>query len=371
MVILVVLIVAWISYAVYAYKYFNGHKFGKIKKNVSAYAKECNDLNGHLREFRNTESKIRTIDQGSAELSDNSEYNYQRTDWSKSTDSRLVYECSATICKNAMNEPYKYLCKYFNIKPTEEALENFEAMLNNFEAADQGKIFLAKQKQDAIDKIIDEVAPLIRIFSSKRLERELGFEPVENTYHRTPIYTFQYVSAGGKSSFSTDIKLNTNNLERFIGYLGDKVEFRKSFAGQRSLMTRALRTTIKERDSYTCQGCGNSSKKEPNLLLEIDHIVPISKGGITSEENLQILCWKCNRSKGSKVITTSNIVPAIQAKKTSKLKIALTHVEMYEQARQLNLAGKKSEARKILEEIIELHPDSETAKIAKTLISWT
>ena len=51
--------------------------------------------------------------------------------------------------------------------------------------------------------------------------------------------------------------------------------------------------------------------------------------------------------------------------------IALTHVEMYEQARKLNSVGKKSEARKILEEIIELHPDSETAKIAKTLISWT
>lgn len=290
MAILILLLVAWISYAVYAYRYFNGQKFGVIKRKVSAYAKECNELNKHLRGFRNIESSIRTIYQGSADLSDESEFNYKRNDWDKTTESTLVHECTATVCKNAKNEPFKYLCKYFNIKPNEKALESFEAMLNGFEAADQGKIFLAKEKQKAVDGIKGEVPALIKVFSSKRLERELGFEPVMKAYHKTPVYAFQYVSAGGKSSMRTDITLDTDNLERFIGYLGDKVKFRKSVAGQRALMTRYLRNSIKERDSYTCQSCGNSSQKEPNLLLEIDHIIPVSKGGITSEDNLQTLC---------------------------------------------------------------------------------
>ena len=48
--------------------------------------------------------------------------------------------------------------------------------------------------------------------------------------------------------------------------------------------------------------CGNSTFSEPNLLLEIDHIIPVAKGGATIEENLQTLCWKCNRSKSSKLI---------------------------------------------------------------------
>jgi len=55
-----------------------------------------------------------------------------------------------------------------------------------------------------------------------------------------------------------------------------------------------------DRDNHTCKICGNSTNQEPNLLLEVDHIVPIAKGGITSEDNLQCLCWKCNRTKGSK-----------------------------------------------------------------------
>ncbi|GED20643.1 hypothetical protein KGI01_23840 [Kurthia gibsonii] len=67
------------------------------------------------------------------------------------------------------------------------------------------------------------------------------------------------------------------------------------------MMTSKLREKIKERDNYTCQNCNLSINDEPNLLLEIDHIIPISKGGMSSEDNLQTLCWKCNRSKGSKI----------------------------------------------------------------------
>lgn len=66
-------------------------------------------------------------------------------------------------------------------------------------------------------------------------------------------------------------------------------------------MTSKLRESIKLRDNYTYQTCGLSIDDEQNLLLEIDYIIPLSKGGITSEDNLQTLCWKCNRSKGSKV----------------------------------------------------------------------
>ena len=60
-----------------------------------------------------------------------------------------------------------------------------------------------------------------------------------------------------------------------------------------------LRNYIIKRDNYTCQICGNSQYKEANLLLEVDHIKPISKGGLSIPENLQTLCWKCNRHKSN------------------------------------------------------------------------
>ena len=39
-----------------------------------------------------------------------------------------------------------------------------------------------------------------------------------------------------------------------------------------------------------------------NDFLEIDHIVPLSKGGKNVIENLQILCRKCNRVKGNNIV---------------------------------------------------------------------
>ena len=68
-------------------------------------------------------------------------------------------------------------------------------------------------------------------------------------------------------------------------------------------MTNNLREQIKRRDEYKCICCGASLKDEPHLLLEIDHIIPVSKGGKTVPENLQTLCWRCNRSKSNKLVS--------------------------------------------------------------------
>lgn len=68
---------------------------------------------------------------------------------------------------------------------------------------------------------------------------------------------------------------------------------------QRKLATRELREKIMRRDNYTCQLCGKYMPDE--VGLQIDHIIPIAKGGKTVASNLRVLCSKCNGSKSDKV----------------------------------------------------------------------
>jgi hypothetical protein len=51
------------------------------------------------------------------------------------------------------------------------------------------------------------------------------------------------------------------------------------------------------RDEFRCRLCGRSPATHSGMHLEIDHIVPWSKGGETTDDNLQTLCSDCNRGK--------------------------------------------------------------------------
>lgn len=116
-----------------------------------------------------------------------------------------------------------------------------------------------------------------------------------------PVYVVEYVSAGGNSSQRTTVTLDTSTIDALIETLSQKIRWRKSAAGQRGLMTSKLRNSIKARDNHTCRACTVSLAAEPHLLLEVDHIVPVSKGGLSTPENLQTLCWRCNRRKANKL----------------------------------------------------------------------
>ena len=62
-----------------------------------------------------------------------------------------------------------------------------------------------------------------------------------------------------------------------------------------------MRFAIYKRDNYRCRKCGRQTDD-----LEVDHIIPIAKGGKSTYDNLQTLCHRCN-SKKSDNIETPNI----------------------------------------------------------------
>lgn len=293
-------LVGW-AYDIYTCLYYNSEKFLKIKDSIKDNTRKCNELNEHIEELKNAYIDIKHIDYGSAEYVDNSVWNYKRPQLKKYRESNNVYNCSRTVCSNAKSQPFKYICKYFNIKADEETLEKFEKVLNDFSAAEQGKNLLKNERDEIVDGVSENIPLLINIFNKKSLIKKLGFNNIDFSQLYFPKYTFRYISSGGNSSMECNVVFNIENLDRFINYLSSIIKFKKSIAGQRALMTSTLREKIKRRDNYTCQQCGLSIKDEPNLLLEIDHIVPLSKGGLTTESNLQTLCWRCNRKKGSKL----------------------------------------------------------------------
>jgi CRISPR/Cas system Type II protein with McrA/HNH and RuvC-like nuclease domain len=65
---------------------------------------------------------------------------------------------------------------------------------------------------------------------------------------------------------------------------------------KRKATSKRLRFEVFKRDNFTCQYC---SAKPPKVPLEIDHIVPVSKNGMTTIDNLVTACFDCNRGKSN------------------------------------------------------------------------
>ena len=66
----------------------------------------------------------------------------------------------------------------------------------------------------------------------------------------------------------------------------------------------ANRANVIWRDQNTCQYC---SKEEESRMLTIDHVLPRSKGGKNTWENLVTACKKCNQKKGNKTPKEANM----------------------------------------------------------------
>lgn len=69
-----------------------------------------------------------------------------------------------------------------------------------------------------------------------------------------------------------------------------------------------LRSTVLQRDRKTCQAC-----KAVDRAMEIDHKVPVSRGGDNSIGNLWTLCRECNSSK--RTLTVDEFIDKIVAAK--------------------------------------------------------
>ena len=72
---------------------------------------------------------------------------------------------------------------------------------------------------------------------------------------------------------------------------------------------KITRRAVFARDRWTCQYCGHERGN-----LTVDHVIPRSKGGRSSWDNIVTCCAPCNRRKGDRLPRQANMVPRAEPK---------------------------------------------------------
>lgn len=74
---------------------------------------------------------------------------------------------------------------------------------------------------------------------------------------------------------------------------------------KRQGIPKKIRFEVLKRDKFTCQYCG---RQAPDVVLNIDHIRPVSKGGTNDITNLVTSCFDCNSGKSDTELSDDTAV---------------------------------------------------------------
>jgi len=96
-------------------------------------------------------------------------------------------------------------------------------------------------------------------------------------------------------SLITPTSLDLSALTEFVAFAEVEAPNHEDRLAKRRI-SDPLRAEVLLRDGARCRRCRTAVNRE------IDHIVPLSKGGKTEEDNLQTLCRRCNRRKWKKLV---------------------------------------------------------------------
>ena len=281
-------------------EYYDSPEFSKIKETCEILMSSQREFNEYISEKVQFISKLFGTRVVRNETVNEDEYDYIRP--YKKTITPFTAEVSAAVFASAENAPLEYIVKYFypNKKAYPEQIQKLYQLVEELETLRDAKQIIENYKAE-YQQYLGDVPAYVMENDEAGFYARLGFATIDESV-LTVEYKFSYTSSGGMAQRWFTVPMTEETIAELINALESKLTASAFAKEQRTLMTKKLREFIKERDNFTCCNCGNSTYAEPNLLLEIDHIIPVAKGGRTSEDNLQTLCWKCNRAKGDKLI---------------------------------------------------------------------
>lgn len=280
--------------------YYESPDFLKIKETCGALMSSQREFNEYIAEKVQSISQLFGTRVVRNETTNDDEYNYVRP--YKKTITPFTAEVSAAVFASAENNPMEYIVKNFypNKKAYPEQIQKLYHLVEELETLRDAKQIIENYKAE-YQQYLGDVPSYVMENDEAGFYSRLGFTNIDESV-LTVEYKFSYTSGGGMAQRSFTVPMTEETIAELIKTLESKLTASAFAKEQRNLMTKKLREFIKSRDNFTCCNCGNSTHKEPNLLLEIDHIIPVAKGGQTVKENLQTLCWKCNRAKSDKII---------------------------------------------------------------------
>lgn len=92
---------------------------------------------------------------------------------------------------------------------------------------------------------------------------------------------------------------------------------------KRKAISKGTRFDIFRRDKFTCQYCGRTP---PLVILHVDHITPVAKGGDNDPLNLLTSCQECNLGKSAKDLA---VVPETLSTQVAEQRERREQVERY------------------------------------------
>lgn len=159
-----------------------------------------------------------------------------------------------------------------------------------------------REKYSTLPQLLtkDEIKTLKLPFNIYRrtealMTKAVTLNPVTAPTVKCKIY---YTSPKGQNSYKNCNDYSFSDIIKYCDLASKQLEVQSTKEYQRKLMTSAMRYSILNRDNQRCVICGRSASD--GVTLQVDHIIPVSKGGKTTPENLRTLCSDCNLGKGDK-----------------------------------------------------------------------
>lgn len=182
-----------------------------------------------------------------------------------------------------------------------------EQVMKNIKNAEQNKILYADYKHDIDERCKfgdfgpenlptdkDKLIKIEKKCFKDKLRAPLTVYFIDVNLRLTNINGVYQTSKSHRFNSSEILKYISGVNNKSGDYYRDKDIWDAICRVERGKVSNKMRFAIYNRDGHRCRKCGRYNKD-----LEIDHIVPISKGGKSTYDNLQTLCRRCNLEKGT------------------------------------------------------------------------